>query len=315
MSNLTIPDLPAITNATTSDEIPAYQSSTGKLTIAKILALVLGTATSPFDTLGKLENGKLSVDGSQPMAGDLDMDGNDVLNESFAGKMVKSPTFVTITTTDWPYDSKTRFAVVEVLGAGSGGAGAVATTSSQASAGAGGNAGAYGVYFKDVSAMSVRTADLTIGAAGTGSSGAAGSAGGSSIYTDEAITLTAAGGSASGSPSATAVLVSGNTDGIVAAVTTGSFDYSISGEASIAYLASGTTDSSTNLVRTGRGGSTKYGRGGKDIGKTTNSSFSKAGIDAQGYGSGGGGGVAMSGAGAVAGGNGTQGLIIITEFY
>ena len=182
-----------------------------------------------------------------------------------------------------------KYCVVEEVGAGGAGGGCVAGTAS----GSGGGAGEYrrGVF----SAATIGASQtVTIGAGGTGISGSGGNAGGTTSF---GALLSAAGGSGGGA-SSNALGGNGGTGGS-------------GGVIGIQGQNGGVSINGSGLAQGGYGGNSYFGGGGKA--QTLTSTGTAAGISASAYGAGGSGAVQISGSNA-AGGNGSNGLIIITEY-
>lgn len=306
-----INELPSIVNALGSDIIPAYQASTGRITVAQMLALVIDGASSSFNTLQKLEVGKLSVDGSDQMDSDLDLGGFWLANHAAKGMLVREPQIITSTNPSWPYHARTKFAIVDLWGAGGAGGGIDAGTSGTARAGNGGTSGAYCRKFIDVTALAARTANIQIGAAGTGVSGSTGGNGGASSYVDEDITLTANGGNG-GAGSTGASEISSLAQATLPLATGG--DINVHGSIDYPLLVIGATTMSNMLAQSGNGGNSRFGVGGLSIYMRSTTGTSSAGNNASGFAAGGGGAICISTGGARAGGNGAPGLCIIYEF-
>jgi hypothetical protein len=193
-----------------------------------------------------------------------------------------------------------RAIIVQVVGAGGGGGGTAG--GSNAGAGAGGGAGGYAqkIYLSGVNLDP--TFAYTLGSGGPGGSAGnnAGQNGSSTVFGS----MTAAGGSG-GSGSA------GGSAGVVFATGVANGGAGSGGDIN----SSGTIGKpglilSASQALGGEGGSlSPYGQGGAG-GQGTG-----AGTVATGFGGGGGGGGSVSGGAATAGGNGTKGVIIVTEFY
>jgi len=187
--------------------------------------------------------------------------------------------------------------LIECIAGGGGGAGAVAAASN-GSAGAGGGGGGYASIL--VYNVAGNGYGVTVGAAGAG--GAAGNnngaTGGNSAYGGFCTAVGGVGGTA-GTSGNTVVWTTPGDGGLP---TTG--DVLFRGSAGFqGYRASGTQ------------GLSGYGGGSGDGGGTTAGRFTEgAGANAVGYGNGGAGALSLS-ASSFAGGNGTQGVVIITEYY
>ena len=201
------------------------------------------------------------------------------------------------------------YAIVEVLGGGGGGGGAAGTASTTNAAGGGGGAGGYAKTVLSASTIG-SSQTITIGGGGTGASAGnnPGTAGGSSSFGS----LCAASGGAGG-----------------AGTPSGGYTYSVGGAGGVgttgSFLANGSPGMGGFGFRNsevicfaiqGTGGSSLYGGGAAAV---SVAGASAAGNNATNYGSGGSGGANASGSGqnlsAVGGGSGSNGVIIVTEFY
>jgi hypothetical protein len=188
------------------------------------------------------------------------------------------------------------YCIIEALGGGGGGGGAAATAAGQASVGSGGGAGEYarGVF----SAATIGASQsVTIGAAGAANSGAAGGAGGNTSVG----ALISANGGAGGATGAAgggsqAVGAAGGTGGAG-----GSFRHD--GDNGLGHSVLALT-----YQFGGDGANSQYGAGG--VGKLATG----AGNAASNYASGGSGAYSTNGNGPFAGGAGTAGLVVVTEY-
>jgi len=185
---------------------------------------------------------------------------------------------------------------IEVIGGGAGGGGNSTTTGAQFAAGSGGGAGEY-AKGSFSSASIGASQSITIGTAGTGSSGAAGTNGGN---TSVGALISAFGGIGGALGTAAA---SGNIFGKLGGTGGSGGVIRTPGGASF----SGNWALTGSTLFAGNGGSSVYGAGG--IG-----GIIAAGGNGLGYGAGGGASsIATSGA-AQAGGSGTAGVVIVTEY-
>lgn len=199
-----------------------------------------------------------------------------------------------ITGTIYSPSPGTSMLKVEMLGGG--GAGGGKTTTNNVYCG-GGGAGAYGFVVLSNNIHSSCNYTYSIGAGGIGVSAAAGGNGGNTSITINGVTYTIGGGQ--GGPIGN--LARATRGGFGGSNIAGTFTFSSTGN-------DGDFGFQFNSI-SGKGGSSFYGSGGAP--KT--STFIGIGSNASGYGSGGGG----SGSGnttAFAGGNGTQGFILISEY-
>ncbi|HWQ60489.1 MAG TPA: hypothetical protein VN420_05105, partial [Candidatus Fimivivens sp.] len=213
------------------------------------------------------------------------------------GGILNRQTFTSGTNATYTPTAGTKYAVVEMWGGGGAGGGVSATASG---AGGGGGAGGYARYY--LTAVS-GTYTYSIGSGGTGNSGATGGAGGNTTFVDGGTTVTAYGGSGgiyvAGSTTAKPAL--GGAGGVV------SVNGHINGAGVPGY--SGQTGAAT-VAASGAGGSTQLGGGG--AGRNTSGAGNAAVANT---GSGGAGAACVtSGAAAAAGGAGSAGRIVITEY-
>lgn len=179
------------------------------------------------------------------------------------------------------------YAIIECVGGGGGGGG---VTNSATAGGGGGGSGGYSR--KTVSAATVGASQtVTVGAAGTG--GASGANNGNAGTASSVGTLCVANGGSGGAGSSS----NGRSGG--AGGTAGTGDITMVGQSGEPGISS---------VKGGGGGNSYFGRGGWGMGATSGSTD----INGKGYGAGGGstGGAST----AAAGGNGTDGIVVITEF-
>jgi hypothetical protein len=194
-----------------------------------------------------------------------------------------------------------KYCIVEICGGGGGGGGVSATAAGQVSAAGGGGGGGYsrGVYSNaTIGASQV----VTIGAGGAGgtSGGGIGSTGGTSSL--GALQTASGGGGGNGSIAGATSFENGGGGGLG---TLGSIN--IPGQSGLAGWGIATT---LNTV-CGAGGASFFGTGGVGSVHT----LGTVGGDGGGYGGGGGGAAnAPSQVSGHAGGNGTSGVILITEF-
>lgn len=190
------------------------------------------------------------------------------------------------------------YCIVEIVGGGGGGGGTAITSAGQYAIGGGGGGGEYG---RALYASATIGASKTVTIGGGGAGGVAGNNTGTTGGTTSLVTLLTAIGGTGGSggaasASGTALGGAGGTGG------TGG-DFHSSG-APGGFAASLTVSS---IIFGGQGGSSHFGGGAL-------SSFGAAGITGGNYGSGGSGASQVASSGALAGGNGAQGLVYITEF-
>ena len=229
----------------------------------------------------------------------------DAVNFTNSVKLNGSPVFDKINvqkfTSSGTYTPSTGmvYAIVECWGAGGGGAGAAGVGTGSYGTG-GGGAGSYSR--KNLTSATIGASQtITIGAAGSGGSGnVSGSAGGQTSFGSLCVANGGSGGGAS-----TGFAANGGVGG-----TAGTGD--ITGLGANGNPASG-SNNATSPGMGGNGGSTLVGGGG--IGSLATGSTLTAGGNATGYGAGGGGASDISvSSGSVFGGNGSPGIVIVTEF-
>lgn len=194
--------------------------------------------------------------------------------------------------------SGTRVVDIVCLGAGGGGGGTPLTGGSQVAVGSGGNSGELRYAF-NVAVATVTGQSITIGAAGIGSSGANGSAGGSTIFPGVGITAVGGAGGILGIATVTSAFIfiipAGISVGSGGTLATATWQ----GESGVAMQ---------GILLSGRGASNQYGVGGVAL------ALPGAGSNASGHGSGGAGAASIISSAARAGGGGTNGLVLITEY-
>jgi hypothetical protein len=226
-------------------------------------------------------------------------------------------TLVTASDSAWAFDSKTVFAEVSAVGGGGGGGGALSSLAANATAGNGGAAGAYGRKIWDVSALTIRTLNITIGAGGAGgtSGGNDGSNGGTTtvIDGDSSVTLTAPGGEAgAGDSNGTSLTQFRQSSGGEKIATGG--DVNLPNQNGEGGFYQGTGIASALLAKGGTGGNSPYGRGGKGAQERGTSGANSDGVDGAGYGAGGGGGASIANGGSGLGGDGMGGVVEVKEY-
>lgn len=215
------------------------------------------------------------------------------------GKLIGVQVFTASGTATYTPTAGTNSVVVEVVGAGGGGGGAAAPAGGQCSMGGAGGAGGYA---KKRITASFSGVTVTVGAKGTGGTAGAnnGTAGGTSSF---GALISATGGSLGQGGSAAASPVLQAKIGNNGAGSSG--DINSGGIPGTMGFAAGT---SSGFVKSGNGGSSLYGNGGVGADGTA------AGTAATGYGSGGSGGACLASASAQAGGNGSDGIVIVWEY-
>ena len=311
---------PALTGRPTAPTAEGKDSSTQIANTAFVqaaIAALVGSSPEALDTLNELaaalgNDPNFATTVTNSLAGKMDKsaNGSDIENVSvflqnlglgdasgYVGRLLKIQVF---------YNSGiynptpgTKKVIVEMVGGGGGSAGSRAAASGQVSVGGAGGAGSYakGQFTQNFSGVQITVG--TKGAGGT-SSGPYASDGGTSSFGS---LITAAGGSA-GQPagptnsfpfSTVAAVVSGGANGANIIGTPGQ-----GASASIAV--------SAVVVIESTGGSSQFGAGGFIT------AFNAKGVNGSGYGAGGGPSKVNGGNAAVAGGDGSQGLVIVWEY-
>jgi hypothetical protein len=191
---------------------------------------------------------------------------------------------------------------IQCLGGGGSGGGAGVTNAGQLAGGSGGGAGEYAVGIFSSATIGISKI-ITIGAAGTDLSGSGGGNGGN---TSVGSLITAFGGT--GGPSNGASSTPQGTAGGAGGTGGSGGDYRSPGFPGQGFFSS----VGAGLCVAGDGGSSQIGSGGQ-AGK--NQGASTAGGAALGYGAGGGGAFNIASSGStLAGGSGTAGIVIVTEY-
>lgn len=194
--------------------------------------------------------------------------------------------------------------IVEGVGAGGGGGGAATTAATQGAAGCGGGAGG---YFRKVFTAAEMGANAAVAIGAAGAAGAAGNNAGSNGAdttfnpAGTGATLTGSGGVGGGGQGVQASININDASGAGGGASNG--DINITGTPGFR----GQTQAVTgNQSLGGDGASSPWGAGGRG-------SINTAGTAANGNGAGGGGGCTYAGT-QQAGGAGTLGLVVVTEF-
>lgn len=191
----------------------------------------------------------------------------------------------------------TQFIIVEGVGGGGAGGGATVSTSGMTSIGSGGGAGGYCKSKINISEI-VGSVSVTIGAGGTGVNGSSGSGGGTTSF---GAFFTCAGGLAGqrAGPANASFGTGGGFGGVASGANILNFRGERGGNAFTTY---------PSYTFGGNGGGGPLGTGGQYAANAN-------GANGYGYGSGGGGVEISSGpTGTYRGGNGADGVVIITEF-
>jgi hypothetical protein len=192
------------------------------------------------------------------------------------------------------------YVVIEVVGNGGGGAGAASTSSVQLDSGGGGGGGEYarGVFS---SATIGASQSITFGATGSGgSAGANAGTNGGAVAVGALISSNGGTGGAASASSGTSTASAGGAGGTGG--TGGSFRRA--GEAGLY----GVTSIGGTFLFSGQGGSSFFGSGGQS------NIVSAAGNAGLGYGAGGSGAANNASQSARAGGNGSTGIVVFTEY-
>lgn len=333
MADIAISSVPSESSPDLTDRLLCWNGSSASLMTVQqihniVKSLIVASASSAFDTLEKLEDGKLNIDGSGLMTGDLDlnsntlanigalgedfpMGGNRIIGLGYPGILVKAPTFITTSDTSWDFDAYTQTAIVYLFGGGGAGGGADSSGGTTASAGSGGGAGGMVRLVVNVAALTNKWANIAIGAAGTGVAGADGNTGGNSTWVDDVNSIQADGGV--GGKFVDNADVTGVVGGNGGGGTAGSGRL-VSGMNGANAIAVGTSVASAGFICAGTGGTSRWGAGGIGTAGRPSAGTSAAGGAAGGFAAGGGGAYSVTNGASVAGGNGSPGLAIVFEF-
>lgn len=217
------------------------------------------------------------------------------------GRLLNQQVFGTAGTFTYTPTAGTKTIVVDIVGGGGAGGGAVAT-------GANGSAGAPGTggsFSRGIFAMATfgATATVVVGAAGVAAAGAAGGNGGASSFAGTGLTAPGGPGGGVGS-NGTPPLFAGGNVGTVGVGITGTIFLSPGWEGGLSLCLATGVGQSTG----GPGGNSPFGAGGGQVTAST------AGLNATGHGAGGGGTANGASFGNNTGGNGSPGLVIVSEF-
>ncbi|HIE9082078.1 TPA: hypothetical protein ACXP71_005187, partial [Klebsiella pneumoniae] len=193
----------------------------------------------------------------------------------------------------------TKKVIVEMVGGGAGSAGSRAAGSGQVAIGGAGGAGSYA---KGSFTQNFNGVQVTVGTKGAGGtvSGPYASDGGTSSFGS----LISAAGGAAGQPAGPTSSFPFST--VAAVVSAGANGANIIGTPGQGASASVVVNAS--VVIESPGGSSQFGAGGFIT------AFNAKGVNGSGYGAGGGPSKVNSGGAAVAGGDGSQGLVIVWEY-
>ena len=281
-------------------------------------AVLVGDGTSPVNTVGPglvgqvLQSGGASADPFYSTATYPSTSGTsgNVLTSNGTNWVSSTPTYFTSVvvqrfTSSGTYTptSGMKYCTIEVVGSGGGGGG-VATQGASSSAGAGGG-GAGGYARKTVTAATIGASQsVTIGAVGAG-----GTAGANNGSTGSACSVGAIVSASGGSGGTGATTVSGYAGGAGGVGSSG--DVNATGGAGtfgIGFFIAGVQ----SFGMGGNGGNSYFGGGA--LGVTNSGGASTAGSNASTYGGGGSGASSGNSGTQRAGGDGSLGVVIITEY-
>lgn len=211
--------------------------------------------------------------------------------------------YFTIAGTDtWYKPLGARSVRVQVQGSGGAGGGTVATGVSQTSAGSGGAGGAYGESWISANTLS-DTVTVTVPGTTVGQVGSVAASSGSTASFGSYVS--AAGGGGGGSLAA-AGTTQANPGG-------SAFGQAITADLAISGQGGGSgARLGTQGALGGMGGNSHLGGGGRGLGIQTGTN---TGVPGQGYGAGGSGACAGQNAVALLGGDGAQGIVIVTTYF
>lgn len=221
------------------------------------------------------------------------------------GRLLNVQVFTSSGTYTKTSGAKKAIAKVQAAGGAAGGIAATSGGSNYVASSSGGTAGAYGET-NLIDLNSVSTIPVTVGVGGQSAVNTDGAAGGLSAFGSY---LSAPGGAGSSAGPANATQVAYGTDLPASGSCTGtSVAFNIPGKGGSGALAS--TSSSSAGIKSGAGGDSFMGRGGR-----SKSGLGTIAENGSGYGSGGGGNASGSGATTgFAGGNGANGIVIVLEY-
>ncbi|HTV67506.1 MAG TPA: hypothetical protein VMF90_03120 [Rhizobiaceae bacterium] len=230
-----------------------------------------------------------------------------VLNMPDRDVTLKAPTSQAFAASGtWNRPAGCTSVIIVAVGGGGGGGGADGQSPGQAAAGGGGGSGAWGMS-SVVSVLSIASSTITIGTGGGGGigTGGNGSTGGDTIWSDGTNTLTWGGGA--GGAGRTAVNAWSAAAGGAGGVGT---NVIAAGAPGLKSMYAGTAGP---VAMGGEGGSNPWGAGAAAPSTVNNGSGN--GNAGSGRGSGGSGAVTANVAGNGTGGAGTDGYMIVYEFY
>lgn len=201
-----------------------------------------------------------------------------------------------------------QYCVIEVVGGGGGAGGVGASAAGTCGASSGGAGGGYsrGVF----SAATIGASQtVTVGAGGTGGAGTLDGTGGGTSSVGALISATGGTQGFHGAVAAAGLTLGGNTPGIGSGG-----QLNLSGNPGLNAWSQFISGTSFYLAEPGKGGSSVFGGGGGASGLGSGASGQEQGQNGSNYGGGGGGGVSIGGGTAITGGNGANGVVIITEY-
>lgn len=261
--------------------------NTGAATLA---VNALGAKTIKKNVSSDLANGDIAA--SQLV--EVQYDGTNFQIISLKSSLIPTRQVFTSTGT-WTKPAGLLYAEIEVQGPGAGGG------ADGGGRGAGGSAGGYS--FRRVAGASLGTTEAaTVGTKGTG--GTAGNSGGNGSGASSFGTWAVGNAGAGG-------VLGSKTSTIGGTASAG--DLNLSGQGGAAGGPGGSATSPSSFGD-GKGGDSYFGKGGPAVANQSTTSGG-TGNAASGYGAGGSGGVTGSSSGTAAGGDGTDGIVIVTEYY
>ena len=311
---------PALTGRPTAPTAEGKDSSTQIANTAFVqaaIAALVGSSPEALDTLNELaaalgNDPNFATTVTNSLAGKMDKsaNGSDIENVSvflqnlglgdasgYVGRLLNVQVFYN--SGIYTATTGTKKVIVEMVGGGAGSAGSRAAGSGQVAVGGAGGAGSYakGSFTKNFNGVQV-----TVGAKGAGGtvSGPYASDGGTSSFGS---LISAAGGAAGQPAGPTSSFPSSTVAAVVSAGANGANIIGTPGQG-----ASASVVVNASVVIESPGGSSQFGAGGFIT------AFNAKGVNGSGYGAGGGPSKVNSGGAAVAGGDGSQGLVIVWEY-
>lgn len=311
---------PALTGRPTAPTAEGKDSSTQIANTAFVqaaIAALVGSSPEALDTLNELaaalgNDPNFATTVTNSLAGKMDKsaNGSDIENVSvflqnvglgdasgYVGRLLNVQVFYN--SGIYTATTGTKKVIVEMVGGGAGSAGSRAAGSGQVAVGGAGGAGSYA---KGSFTQNFNGVQVTVGAKGAGGtvSGPYASDGGTSSFGS----LISAAGGAAGQPAGPTSSFPFYT--VAAVVSAGANGANIIGTPGQGASASVVVNASVVIESTG--GSSQFGAGGFIT------AFNAKGVNGSGYGAGGGPSKVNSGGAAVAGGDGSQGLVIVWEY-